>query len=151
MLQYFWPGKRAIKCGGIRSSRRKTKPTYKPEHTMKKLIPLIVCLAAVAAPGDLKQSITLSWTPSQTLEDIQASNIYCKTNVVSTNWTRIETVVGPGTNCVLQVSVLPSWGLGYRGPYYFTVTSSNFWGESVFSNVAWIPSAPSADKQLQVR
>jgi len=114
----------------------------------------VVCLAldrAVGAPGDvLRPAITLAWDQHPDT-NVTGFRIYTRTNVAAGAWVQLAAVTNaPTTNFTLYVTSLPAWSLGYRGPYFFALTATNYWLESDFSNVVSIPDAPSADVKLRL-
>lgn len=88
---------------------------------------------------DVAEVIT-NW-PGITASTAQAFRVYASTNILEpmTNW-RVVKVVG-GTNRSARVDIEP-------GSWWFSVTVSNWWGESDFSGVAWVPGPPQSDARL---
>jgi hypothetical protein len=93
---------------------------------------LIALNAATTKP------VTFIWTPPPTngtpmsVPDIY--KLYYTTNVGQplTNWVVLAVIPGDQTN--YHTAMVP-------GAYFFTMTASNFWGESPFSNLAGTPPA----------
>lgn len=117
-----------------------------------------LCLAldrALGAPGSAtnRAQLGFEWDPNHPGEEVRAYTLYSQTNVVGTNWSQLATVQGGmTTNCWVPITNLPGWSGGYRGPWFFTVTASNLWGESGFSDVVSAPRIPTGDgKQLRIR
>ena len=105
------------------------------------LLSALSCLgqSLLAAP----RPVTFVWTPpTNGVPDIYV--LYQTTNLFQplTNWAPILTI--PGTNTTCQLTLIP-------GAYCFTMTASNFWGESPFSNLAGTPAPIGAGSGLRVR
>ena len=90
-------------------------------------------------------SITLAWNyPANQLSTGLVFRVYSSLDITTPlqNWTVLTNVVG--TNLFVTLSVQP-------GARYFSLTASNLWGESDFSNVASTPAVPRSDVDLSVR
>jgi len=137
--------------------------------TMKRLIllPLLATLC-IAAPGETKTVLKLAWDYATNDTDV-GTCIYVRTNLPTgmpltnpmpatnafiptvtlpdrTNWVQCAAFAPGVTNCTLSMTNLPGWSTGYRGPYFFAATATNYVGESGFSNVVWSKPPPSSDK-----
>lgn len=116
---------------------------------MKKILLLLLIgqIVAIAASKFLVEPsgrVTLAWDPPAGGVVPDVYKIYHSTNINTplSNWVCIATV--PGTNLTTTVMVTP-------GTNFFTATASNFWGESLFSNVARTPGLPSSDGSLTIK
>jgi len=106
---------------------------------MKRVLCLLSCVLSLvlhAAVGD----VSLQWDNSPTNQMIIAYHIYGSTNITAplSSWPRLLTVPATftgATNTMATVRIVP-------GQFFFVVTSSNLWGESLFSNVASTPPLP---------
>ncbi len=105
---------------------------------------LFVALAVLALPTPPPTGrLVLSWDYDEgDLETNLLFTIYWSTNagIPMTNWTVLNTVVG--TNAA-KVQVKP-------GANFFSVTASNLWGESPFSEVASTPALPRTDSKIRI-
>jgi hypothetical protein len=110
---------------------------------------LLITAAAILAFAGLHAaiptgltSVTLAWdsVPDATNYTYVIAH---STNAAAplTNWTVIATV--PATNQV-TFQIVP-------GSHFFAAYSSNFWGTSDFSNVAWTPPVPSDTNHIVIR
>lgn len=107
---------------------------------MKKfLISILVGVSILAAPED----ISLAWDYPESEKTNVVFRVYSSTNITIplNQWTVITNVTG--TNFV-RLKVVP-------GVNYFTMTASNFWGESIFSEVVSTPALPRSDVNLKVQ
>lgn len=88
---------------------------------------------------DIAEVVT-NW-PAITASTAQSFRVYASTNILEpmTNW-RVVKVVG-GTNRTARVEIEP-------GNWWFSVTVSNWWGESDFSAVTWVPGPPQSDARV---
>lgn len=120
---------------------------------MKKLmLAAAVVLGLVAAArerGEWKDYVVIRWEyeDKQYPELSYATNLWFRlfahTNIAEpmANWPLIAVI--NGTNRQAKVQLAP-------GHYWFTMTASNWWGESVFSNVAEVYGPPSSDSKLSI-
>lgn len=121
---------------------------------MKKLLCLLAAVVALAVAGAdrgvWREYVVLGWDYEGTnqirimdgvYEDpLMSFNLYYQTNVGTiTNWILLTNL--PPTARTAKIAIAP-------GSYFFAVTASNWWGESVFSNVAWVNGPPSSDSRL---
>jgi hypothetical protein len=109
---------------------------------MKKILILLWFLALVSAANAqvTNTTVTLSWDyPPAEITNITFKSFGIATPM--TNWTVIKTITA--TNQVTVPAV--------AGVNFFSVTASNFWGESFFSNVASTPALPRIDVALKVQ
>lgn len=100
------------------------------------LLFLLLPLGAKAAVPTTPQLVILAWDyPTNELRAELSFKLYTSTNlaVPMTNWLVLTNVAG--TNLAAAVRIEP-------GEHFFTLTASNFWGESDFSNVASVPPLP---------
>lgn len=98
---------------------------------------------AVVLPGQMRNVVTLSWDyDTNNLPD--AFKLYSSTNLSepATNWTPIATLSGTIRN--VTISNIP------KQECWFYVTASNWWGESLPSNIAWVPQPPSEVSNLRI-
>jgi hypothetical protein len=105
------------------------------------------------APGDAtnRTRLLLSWDASPTAEQVTGYRLYGETNVSGTNWIVLTNIAGgTTTNVSVPLVQLPGWSSGYRGPFILTLTASNFWGESSFSDVVSAPRLPSSDSAIRI-
>ena len=107
---------------------------------------LFLALFATAAAGQAQTTnIWLAWDPIPASIATNGASvvIFHTTNATLslTNWARIAST--PATNSIIEVFVP-------IGPNFFVAKTSNFWGESPFSNAAWTPPAPQAAGTLTV-
>jgi hypothetical protein len=87
---------------------------------------------------------TLSWNyPTSELNSNLLFKIRGTTNLslAKTNWPIITNIVGTITNTTVQIP---------PGAYYFTMTASNLWGETIPSNVEATPALPRSDFTVRV-
>jgi hypothetical protein len=142
--------------------------------TMKRLFLLpLLTLALLAAPGEVKTTIKLAWDfdPSSSPTDTGTA-LYVRTNLPAgmtatdpmpatnafkptmslpdrTNWVKVVEFAAGVSNCTISATNLPGWSSGYRGPYFFSVTATNYVGESDFSNVVWMQPPPAGHKNVR--
>jgi len=93
-----------------------------------------IAIAALAAPtGD----VTLAWSYPTNLVAGVTFKVYGSPTLGTpmSSWPVIATVPGPTTNATVHIA---------PGAFFFSVTASNIWGESSFSNVAQTPALPLA-------
>jgi len=122
--------------------------------TFLKKIALAASLASFCFFGKAQESLlqtpaavgltTLSWNyPTAELNSNLLFKIRGTTNLslAKTNWPIIANVVGTTTNTTVQIS---------PGAYYFTMSVSNLWGETAFSNVEATPALPRSDFTVRV-
>lgn len=113
---------------------------------------VFLAVGLLSAPNNLRKTITLLWTPSSAdaeryvlyvnpspvLTVVTNSNGTVEYFAVSTNgWLQLMSV--PGTVSNVTFSVTP-------GEMYYSMTGSNWWGESDFSNVCKTPGKPGGGK-----
>ena len=94
---------------------------------------LLLFLLSVAASAS---ELEFAWDyPSDELSTNLTFKLYYSTNssVPSTNWVVVGTTVG--TNLTMKVDVTPA-------RQWFSLTASNMWGESTFSNVVETDGVP---------
>jgi len=109
------------------------------------LLLLISCVCLIAAPGQLRDSITIEWEyPPEELSTNLTFYVYSSTNVSTplTNWPRLATVTGTNLSVTVPMTAQAR---------YFVMTSSNYWGQAAFSAVASTPPAPRSDVKLKLR
>lgn len=90
-------------------------------------------------------NITLGWSyPASELSTNLTFKIRGSTdpNLVKTSWPVLTNVIGTVTNTTIKIN---------PGKYYFTMTASNLWGETIFYNVEEIPSLPRSDVLVRVQ
>jgi hypothetical protein len=110
------------------------------------LVALTVATAiAVVLPGEFRKTVTLTWDydPNAVTSD-SVFKLYSSTNVALpfTNWTPVGTVSGTiRTITVSNIAAQQCW---------FAVTFSNWWGESLPSNIAGTPQIPGAVSNLRI-
>lgn len=106
--------------------------------TMKPKLPLLALatasLLAQAAPpvGD----VTLAWDPPASgLSTGQVFRLYYSPTLATpmTNWIVLTNISGMATQATVRIT---------PGAAFFSLTTSNLWGESVFSGVAATPPLP---------
>lgn len=100
---------------------------------------ILACAVLMAAPED----ISLSWDYPESERTNVVFRVYSSTNVTIplSQWKVMTNVTA--TNFV-RLKVVP-------GVNYFTMTASNFWGESTFSEVVSTPALPRSDVNLKVQ
>jgi len=141
---------------------------------MKRLLTFLLAIGSLAAaPSEplMTNTVTLSWTPSPDEQYIEATLVYFRTNFPpdmpitnaplgevmdwtppasqSNQWQLLRVIpnIDASGNLlnVTNVTITNVWSS--KGiAAFFTTTVSNRLGESPFSNVAWIPAAPSATR-----
>lgn len=100
------------------------------------LIILAVLSADGAPPGSLRTNITLQIDyPTNQLSTNLVFKIYSTTNLALavSSWPLEKTFVGTNTTFTLPI---------IASQRFYVMTSSNWWGESDFSNVAQTPPLP---------
>jgi len=105
---------------------------------------LVVAGALVAEQSNIRKTCTLEWDAYLPTETNGVVKIYGSTNLALplTNWIYIgETSI---TNTTFVVSNLTPFR------QFFVARSSNWWGESDFSNVAPTPPIPRGDVNLRI-
>lgn len=107
---------------------------------MKKFLTLVAAVTCLAAAAlDLSPpsgNVVLSWSyPAESLSPDLTFRVYASTNLATpiTNWACLTNIAG--TNLSASVKIQP-------GQMFFVMTASNFWGESLTSNVAATPKLP---------
>ena len=101
-------------------------------------------LAVVLPPGTLRTSVTLAWNyPTNQLSTNLTFKIYSSTNLTLpvTNWPLVQTVAGTNLSVTMPIDGQQRW---------YVMTSSNWWGESSFSNVAGTEPLPRSDVDLGI-
>lgn len=120
---------------------------------MKRLLCVVAVLLALAVGaferGVWREYVVLAWDYPEKIyyedglptDGMLSFNIYVHTNVAEplTNWMWLTNIQGVYRSA--KVGIAP-------GSYFFAVTASNWWGESVFSNVARVPGPPRSDVKL---
>lgn len=100
------------------------------------------CLAA--PPGQMRTNGTLHWSyPTNELSTNLLFKIYSTTNISApiSTWPLYLTVVGTNTQAVFPINAEQR---------FFSVTASNWHGESPFSNVASTPPPPRHENDLRL-
>lgn len=102
-----------------------------------------VTAVAVVLPGQMRNVVTLSWD-YDTNSPPDAFKLYSSTNLSepSTNWQHIATLSGTIRNVTISNIIAQQC--------WFYVTASNWWGESLPTNVAWIPQPPREVSNLRI-
>ena len=110
---------------------------------MKKLILLLFSTQLLAAPPSGNVTLLWDYPLAERTPDI-SFKLYHSTNITIplTNWVCITNVASTATN--INVKVTP-------GVNFFTLTASNFWGESDFSNVAATPAMPRSNINITIK
>lgn len=120
-----------------------------------------LCSVAFAAPGETLKTntLTFAWDPNPVNQGIVAYHLYYRTNELA----GMTLTNAGGVHSFVPLSIDPGWthlaatadtrititNFGARFAI-FSVTASNMYGESLFSNVAWIP-APLGDQERRLR
>jgi hypothetical protein len=102
----------------------------------------VITIHAATLPSG---SVTLAWDyPTNELSPNLTFNLYSTTNVTAsvTSWPLLTNIVG--TNLQASITVQP-------GQRFFVMTASNFWMESEFSNVVYVPPLPAVGSNLNIR
>ncbi len=120
----------------------------KTKHILLAIIASLAGFAAMKPPGP-SGSVLLTWTKHPEDDTNIVFRVYGSSSITTplSNWAVMVAVPATNTtatNYSATVSVQP-------GAFYFTVTASNFWGESDFSAVAVAPSLPRSDRQLKLQ
>ncbi len=105
-------------------------------------VPAAALLCLGGPPGQMRTNATLRWTyPTNELSTNLLFKLYSTTNISSpvSTWPLFVTVMGTNTQVTIPI---------VTEQRFFTMTASNWHGESVFSNVASIPPPPRSDEQL---
>lgn len=115
---------------------------------MKKIIPLlaaaVLVIAAVPSIND-KVNITLRWDHPIEFQEGNSNWVYrIYQSSDGTNWTAITNVSGLSNSVVLPVTKAQAFY------YATTVEATNFWNESLPSNVAQTPAPPLSGENLSV-
>lgn len=113
---------------------------------MKTRLTLLFSLLALAAFGQGSlTTVTLAWDPVPGLaNDSTAAYVLYHSPDAGTwpaGWSVVTNV--PATRTSVDIRVLP-------GVHFYTLTASNFWGESTNSNVVSTPVTPDKPKGLKV-
>lgn len=104
---------------------------------------VVVCVAALP-PANQPAMVTLVWDYVAPVSDDlvfvlrQSANL----NTPIAQWNIVATIAG--TNRAFTFGMLP-------GAQFFTLTASNFWGESIPSNVASTPTLPAIATNISLR
>ena len=111
---------------------------------MKTILALLALIASsVLLPAQIDGRVTLQWDyPLDELDGVTFT-VYHTTNAAApvSDWAPIASITA--TNRI-PLTVIP-------GRNFFACTASNFWGESVPSNVAATPPLPRSDINLSIR
>ena len=119
---------------------------------MKKLLlPLGLSAALLIGAGTNPVPVMLEWdTPTTDNYTNLLYRLYGTTNLSlsMSNWPMISVVTNPiptnnGAQLFFSIPIVP-------GAWFFTMTASNFWGESPFSNVAPTPPVPALLNNLRI-
>jgi len=106
---------------------------------------LFVAFASLAAPpGVMRTNVNLAWDyPTNELSTNLTFKLYSATNIASpvATWPLLTTVVGTNLSVTLPIDAQQR---------YFVMTASNWWGESIPSNVAGTPPLPRSDSKLSL-
>lgn len=96
-------------------------------------------------PGQLRDSIFLFWDYPEEGDDTLSFNLWHKDSLplISGGGWNMRTNI-PGTERQIVLPIEP-------GVHFFTLTASNLWGESGFSNVASTPAPPRSDVELGIK
>lgn len=96
------------------------------------LLALLVLGLAPATDFTVSQPVTFEWESSNEVTPDLSFNLYKADSPTAprSDWIKIITI--PGSNTWQTVIFRP-------GKTYWTVTASNFWGESDFSNIVGTP------------
>lgn len=111
---------------------------------MKWLLLLLLALPAMGAPGVLRTNAMLRWTyPTNELSTNLTFYIYSHTNisVPLTNWPVLTNVVGTNLSVAFPINAQQRW---------FFMTASNWWAESLPSEVVGTPPLPRNDSKLEL-
>lgn len=102
-----------------------------------------VTAIAVVMPGQMRNTVTLSWDYDDA-NPPDAFKLYSSTNLAEpfTNWTHIATLSGNVHNATVS-------NIAYQQCWFY-VTASNWWGESLPSEIAWVPQPPSEVSNLRI-
>ena len=112
-----------------------------------KLILLLASLGlaglCLATPGVYRKTLTLVWDNPPDLDTNCVINIYASTDASMplAQWTWRTNVPYPQNSVTLPI---------FPGRQFFAVTTSNYWGESDFSNVATAPGLPQTPPNLRI-
>lgn len=121
---------------------------------MKRLLILLAAVLALALArsaerGVWRDYVLLAWeydaqpymTNGVLTDEFLSFNLYVHTNVAEplTNWMFLTNIQGVYRSA--KVGIAP-------GSYFFALTASNWWGESVFSPVARVPGPPLSDARI---
>jgi hypothetical protein len=113
---------------------------------------LLLATATLAAPGDAnsKTSVSFSWDSAPAGEIVDGFILYSRTNLTIGNWVAMpHAIPGSVTNTAVPVTLFAGWPT-YKGPWFFCMTATNFWGESDFSDTATAPALPRAGSGLKL-
>ena len=117
------------------------------------------CAAPALAPTNPVPVVLAFDYPTNDLPNVRSFRVYGSTNLSAptVNWqeltncwatnlvtTNLSSTASPNAALHVSVTVQP-------GTRFFVVTSSNFWGESPFSNIAATPPLPSGDINLNAQ
>jgi hypothetical protein len=117
------------------------------------LIAILLTLQIAAAPGDAnsKTSVTFAWDAPTVGEVPDGYILYQRTNLTVGNWVALAHAIPPGsTNTTVPLTSLIGWPT-YKGPWFFAMTATNWWGESDFSATATVPRLPKAGSNITLK
>jgi hypothetical protein len=102
-------------------------------------------MAAAVLAAPLRTNLTLQVLnyPANELSTNLVFKVYSTTNInlSVTNWPLYRTVVATNSQISLPIDA---------NQRFFVLTSSNWWGESSFSNVAGTPPLPRSDASIRL-
>lgn len=105
---------------------------------------LVLALPAMGAPGIIRTNAMLRWSyPTNELSTNLTFYIYSHTNIAVplTNWPMLTNVVGTNLSVTLPINAQQRW---------FFMTASNWWLESLPSEVVATPPLPRNDSKLEL-
>lgn len=104
----------------------------------------ILAMGAPVMPGEMRNSVALSWD-YDTNNAPDVFKLYSSGDISSplTNWPLVATVSG-NVHDISIGNLVPQQA-------WFYVTASNWWGESLPSNLAGIPQPPSGVGNLRIK
>jgi hypothetical protein len=114
---------------------------------------LLLATATLAAPGDAnsKTSVMFSWDSAPAGETVDGFILYSRTNLTTGSWVALaHAVPGNATNTTVPLTSLIGWPT-YKGPWFFAMTATNWWGESDFSATATVPRLPKAGSNITLK
>lgn len=122
--------------------------------TLLTVLAVFALWLANAAPGSMKNAVVLMWDYPTNAVTVIGTNtwnsdpdvfvIYSSTNATAPliTWPKLTTVDGSARSLTLPVTSFER---------YFTITASNYIGESSFSNVERVPASPSHPKKVRLQ